>query len=116
MPSVATDLQDIEAPPRTASEAIIRVEHFCAAYDGKTVLKDITFDVRRGEVLVIAGGSGSGKSTLLKHMIGLYVPAGGRILIEGGDVATAPPRERERLLRLVGVSLQGGALFGPLAV
>src|SRR4051794_8476829 len=116
MPSVATDLQDIEAPPQTASEAIIRVEHFCAAYDGKTVLDDVSFDVRRGEVLVIAGGSGSGKSTLLKHMIGLYAPASGRILIEAGDLATAPPRERERLLQLFGVSFQGGALFGSMTV
>jgi phospholipid/cholesterol/gamma-HCH transport system ATP-binding protein len=104
------------ASPQGASDAIIRVEHFTAAYDGKTVLKDVTFDVRRGEVLVIAGGSGSGKSTLLKHMIGLYQPAGGRILIEGGDLATAPPQERERLLRLFGVSFQGGALFGSMTV
>ena len=102
--------------PRIASDAIIRVERVTAAYDGKTVLKDVTFDVRRGEVLVIAGGSGSGKSTLLKHMIGLYQPSGGRILIEGGDLAIAPPGERERLLRLFGVSFQGGALFGSMTV
>src|SRR3954453_11761442 len=104
------------APQVAAAEAIIRVENFAAAYEGKTVLTDITFDVRRGEVLVIAGGSGSGKSTLLKHMIGLYQPSGGRILIEGGDLASAAPGERERLLRLFGVSFQGGALFGSMTV
>jgi phospholipid/cholesterol/gamma-HCH transport system ATP-binding protein len=49
-------------------------------------------------------------------MIGLYQPTGGRILIEGGDLAFAPPRERERLLRLFGVSFQGGALFGSMTV
>jgi phospholipid/cholesterol/gamma-HCH transport system ATP-binding protein len=103
-------------PLSAARDAIIRVEKFSAAYDGKTVLKDITFDVRRGEVLVIAGGSGSGKSTMLKHMIGLYRPAGGRIFIEGGDLAIAPPGQRERLLRLFGVSFQGGALFGSMTV
>jgi phospholipid/cholesterol/gamma-HCH transport system ATP-binding protein len=107
---------DQASPPRIASDAVIRVERFSAAYDGKTVLKDVSFDVRRGEVLVIAGGSGSGKSTLLKHMIGLYRPSGGRILIDGGNLATAPPRERERLLRLFGVSFQGGALFGSMTV
>lgn len=104
------------SPPRIASDAIIRVERVTAAYDGRAVLKDVTFDVRRGEVLVIAGGSGSGKSTLLKHMIGLYQPSGGQILIEGGDLAAAPPGERERLLRLFGVSFQGGALFGSMTV
>ncbi len=108
--------KDQASPPRIASDAVIRVERFSAAYDGKTVLKDVSFEVRRGEVLVIAGGSGSGKSTLLKHMIGLYRPSGGRILIDGGNLATAPPRERERLLRLFGVSFQGGALFGSMTV
>ena len=119
MQSTAPNLvhhDDDASPPRIASDAVIRVERFSAAYDGKTVLKDVSFDVRRGEVLVIAGGSGSGKSTLLKHMIGLYRPSGGRILIDGGDLATAPPRERERLLRLFGVSFQGGALFGSMTV
>src|SRR5258706_2132325 len=108
--------KDQASPPRIASDAVIRVERFSAAYDGKTVLTDVSFDVRRGEVLVIAGGSGSGKSTLLKHMIGLYRPSSGRILIDGGNLATAPPRERERLLRLFGVSFQGGALFGSMTV
>jgi phospholipid/cholesterol/gamma-HCH transport system ATP-binding protein len=107
---------DLEAKPRDFGDPIIRVERFSAAYDGKTILKDISFEIRRGEVLVIAGGSGSGKSTLLKHMIGLYQPAGGRILLENHDLAAAPPRQRERLLRLFGVSFQGGALFGSMTV
>jgi phospholipid/cholesterol/gamma-HCH transport system ATP-binding protein len=101
---------------RLADDAIIRVENFTAAYDGKAVLNDVTFEVRRGEVLVIAGGSGSGKSTMLKHMIGLYRPAAGRILIEDSDLATVTPRKRQRLLRLFGVSFQGGALFGSMTV
>ncbi len=107
---------DLAAKPRDFGDPIIRVERFSAAYDGKTILRDISFEIRRGEVLVIAGGSGSGKSTLLKHMIGLYQPAGGRILLEDHDLAAAPPRERERLLRLFGVSFQGGALFGSMTV
>jgi len=118
MPVAASNLvqPDREAAPPIAFDAVIRVEGFTAAYDGKTVLNDVDFDVRRGEVLVIAGGSGSGKSTLLKHMIGLSRPVAGRILIEGGDLATASPHERERLLRLFGVSFQGGALFGSMTV
>jgi phospholipid/cholesterol/gamma-HCH transport system ATP-binding protein len=112
---------DRDAAPRTSSatpaaEPIIRVLDFGAAYDGKIVLKNVSFDVGRGEVLVIAGSSGSGKSTLLKHMIGLYRPASGRILIESGDLAAAAPHERERLLHLFGVAFQGGALFGAMTV
>jgi phospholipid/cholesterol/gamma-HCH transport system ATP-binding protein len=119
MRAPAADLvpHDPDAAPRVAADdVVIRVEHVTAAYDGKAILTDISFDVRRGEVLVIAGGSGSGKSTLLKHLIGLHRPAGGRILIGGGDLAAAPPHERERILRLFGVSFQGGALFGSMTV
>ena len=102
--------------PDGSGEPIIRVENFRATYGGKLVLKDITFDVKRGEVLVIAGGSGSGKSTLLKHMIGLYKPAGGRILIDGDDIAAADGPRLALLMRKFGVAYQGGALFGSMTV
>ena len=68
-------------------EAIIRVENFTAAYNGQVVLEDVNFEVFTGEIFFILGSSGSGKSTLLKHMIGLYPPHKGRILIEGKDIA-----------------------------
>ena len=98
------------------SKAIIRVEEFRAAYQGRTVLENVNFEVRAGEVLVIAGGSGCGKSTMMKHMIGLYVPAGGRILIDGDDIHAASGEDRDRILRKFGVAYQGGALFGGLTV
>jgi phospholipid/cholesterol/gamma-HCH transport system ATP-binding protein len=99
-----------------AEDAIIRVENFTAAYDGKTVIDDITFEVNRGEVFVILGGSGCGKSTLLKHMIGLYPPAKGRILIEGKDIATSAGEERLEILKRIGVMYQMGALFGSMSL
>jgi phospholipid/cholesterol/gamma-HCH transport system ATP-binding protein len=99
-----------------AEDAIIRVENFTAAYDGKTVIDDITFEVNRGEVFVILGGSGCGKSTLLKHMIGLYPPAKGRILIEGKDIAAASGPERLEILKRIGVMYQMGALFGSMTL
>jgi phospholipid/cholesterol/gamma-HCH transport system ATP-binding protein len=96
--------------------AIIRVEDFTAAYGEKVVVDSISFEVRRGEILVILGGSGSGKSTVLKHMIGLYRPAGGRILIEGRDIGSATGRERLEIVRRIGVSYQSGALFGSMTL
>lgn len=99
-----------------AEDPIIRVENFTAAYDGKTVIDDISFEVNRGEVFVILGGSGCGKSTLLKHMIGLYPPAKGRIFIEGKDIAAASGPERLEILKRIGVMYQMGALFGSMTL
>ena len=96
--------------------AIIRVENFTAAYDGQVVLEHINFEVYAGEVFAILGGSGCGKSTLLKHMIGLYKPAAGRILIDGEDVAAAQGEARRQILRKFGVMYQSGALFGSMTL
>jgi phospholipid/cholesterol/gamma-HCH transport system ATP-binding protein len=80
------------------------------------ILDHVSFEVYPGEVLVILGGSGSGKSTLLKHMIGLYKPASGRVLIEGKDIVAAGGQERREILREFGVTYQSGALFGSMTV
>lgn len=97
-------------------QAIIRVQNFRAAYDGQVVLDRINFEVYEGEVFAILGGSGCGKSTLLKHMIGLYKPAAGRILIDGEDIAAAYGEARLKILRKFGVLYQSGALFGSMTL
>ena len=99
-----------------AGEAIIHVKDLTAAYDGDVILRDINFEVFVGEVFVILGGSGSGKSTLLKHMIGLYKPASGKILIDGHDIVSADDRQRKEILRKFGVMYQSGALFGSMTL
>jgi phospholipid/cholesterol/gamma-HCH transport system ATP-binding protein len=95
---------------------LLQVESLTAGYDGKVLLRDVAFDVRRGEVFVILGGSGSGKSTLLKHMIGLHPPLRGRVLFEGRDLVAAQGDERLAILRRFGVMYQQGALFGSMTL
>jgi phospholipid/cholesterol/gamma-HCH transport system ATP-binding protein len=97
-------------------EPILRVEGLTAGYDGKVLLRDVSFEVRRGEIFVILGGSGSGKSTLLKHLIGLYAPVRGRVLFEGQDLVAAQGAERLAILRRFGVMYQQGALFGSMTL
>src|SRR6185436_115671 len=97
-------------------ETIIHVENFKAAYNGQVILDHINFEVYAGEVFAILGGSGSGKSTLLKHMIGLYKPAAGRILIDSEDIAAASGAARLKILRKFGVMYQSGALFGSMTL
>ena len=102
--------------PGEKSQSIIRVENFTAAYEGQVVLANLNFEVYAGEVFAILGGSGSGKSTLLKHMIGLYKPASGRILIDGEDIAAVTGATRLKLLKKFGVMYQSGALFGSMTL
>ena len=99
-----------------AGDSIIHVEDLTAAYGGTVILRQINFTVYAGEVFVILGGSGCGKSTLLKHMIGLYKPTQGRILIDGADVVAADRQERMDILRKFGVMYQSGALFGSMTL
>lgn len=105
-----------ESSTTSQAKPIIQVENFRAAYGGKTVVENLTFDILAGEKFVIAGGSGCGKSTVLKHMIGLYEPAAGRILIDGEDLVSASREDRQRILRKFGVAFQSGALFGNMTV
>ncbi|WP_284272500.1 ABC transporter ATP-binding protein, partial [Bradyrhizobium iriomotense] len=85
----------------TALPALVSLRSVCRTYrtDGVavTAVRDVSFDIRRGESLAIMGPSGSGKSTLM-NMIGLLDrPSEGAILLEGGDVADLPDDRRSEL-------------------
>jgi phospholipid/cholesterol/gamma-HCH transport system ATP-binding protein len=97
-------------------DVIIEVKNFTAKYGDNVIIDDISFEVYKGEIFVILGGSGCGKSTLLKHMIGLYKPAGGNIMIKGEDITQAEGRDRIDILKEIGVAYQLGALFGSMTV
>jgi phospholipid/cholesterol/gamma-HCH transport system ATP-binding protein len=94
--------------------SLIQVRDLTVGYGDRLVLERINFEVLRGEVFAILGASGSGKSTLLKHLIGLYQPIKGDVLISGASLVQAEGDERLRILRRFGVLYQGGALFGSL--
>ena len=97
-------------------ETMINVKGLTAGYNGNLVFDAISFDVKKGEVFVILGGSGCGKSTLLKHMIGLYPPISGEILIDERDMVKAEGNQRLEILNLIGVMYQSGALFGSMTL
>ncbi len=98
------------------SDPIIQARDLTIGYGDTVVLRDVTFDVRRGEIFVILGGSGCGKSTLLKHLIGLYPPMSGEVLIEGENLVAARGAQRRSILKRIGVSYQSGALFGSMTI
>lgn len=95
---------------------IIEVTDLVRAFGDRTVLCDISFNVHRGETLVIMGVSGCGKSTLLRHMIGSMKPTSGSVKIFGEDIATMKEHEIGRVRTRFGMLFQSGALLASLTV
>lgn len=91
---------------------LIQAENLAQRFGQRTIFKNVTFDIDKGEIFVILGGSGCGKSTLMRQMIGLLPPTEGRVLVLGHDMAQ-PDTET---LRQIGVMFQGGALFGSMTL
>jgi len=95
---------------------IIQVLDLVRRFGDRTVINDISFNVHRGETLVIMGGSGCGKSTLLRHMIGSMKPTSGSVKIFGEEVTTMNEREIGHVRRRFGMLFQSGALLASLTV
>jgi len=98
------------------SQAMISLRDVRVSYGEVEILHGITFDVKRGETLVILGGSGSGKSTLLRTLVGLEKASSGEIWIKGKNIASIADSEMDEIRKKIGMSFQGGALFGSMTV
>ncbi len=70
-------------------EPVISVDALTIGWGAHVLMRDLAFEVPRGEVFAILGGSGCGKSTLLRHLIGLEVPMAGTIDVLGRDPVLA---------------------------
>jgi len=101
-----------QAPPGAA----VAVRNLRVNYGAREILHGINFEVPAGETLVIMGGSGSGKSTLLRTLVGLEKPSGGEIWMRGKNFAAMSEEDRDELRKKMGMSFQGGALFGSMTV
>lgn len=62
---------------------IVDVSHFRMTFGNKTVIKDLSFEVKKGEIFGFLGSNGSGKTTTLRALLGFYEPTGGELLIDG---------------------------------
>ena len=98
------------------TEKMISLRDLRVSYGEREILHGISFDVIRGETMVILGGSGSGKSTLLRTLVGLEKPTSGEIWLKGKNIAAISNEEMDEIRRKIGMSFQGSALFGSLTV
>jgi phospholipid/cholesterol/gamma-HCH transport system ATP-binding protein len=97
-------------------QVMISLRDLRVSYGEVEILHGITFEVKHGETLVILGGSGSGKSTLLRTLVGLEKPSSGEIWIKGKNLAAISDLEMDEIRKKIGMSFQGGALFGSMSV
>lgn len=98
------------------SDVMLSLRDVRVSYGEVEILHGISFDVKRGETLVILGGSGSGKSTLLRTLVGLEKASSGEIWIKGKNIAAISDSEMDEIRKKIGMSFQGGALFGSMTV
>ncbi len=98
------------------SDEIFKIENLTMAYGDYTVMRDLNFSIKKGEIFFIMGGSGCGKSTLLRHMIGLLKPAKGTIYFRGENFSDADEKRKIEMLRQFGVLYQGGALWSSMTL
>jgi phospholipid/cholesterol/gamma-HCH transport system ATP-binding protein len=99
-----------------AEQSYIEFVHVYKAFDEQPVLEDVSFDVRRGEMVVVLGRSGVGKSVTLKHILGFLEPDSGEVYVAGRDVTRMSEPERMEVRRRVTMVFQSGALFDSLTV
>ena len=100
----------------TDTTAAISVKNLRVSYGEREILHGISFEVLKGETMVILGGSGSGKSTLLRTLVGLQKPTSGEVWIQGVDTTHISEREMDKIRMRMGMSFQQGALFGSMTV
>ena len=95
---------------------VLQVRKLSVQVEGRLILRDIDFEVRQGEVLVVLGTSGSGKSTLLRHLIGLQRPLAGEVLLHGHNLHDGDESALAALRRGFGVMFQAGALWSSMTL
>ncbi len=94
----------------------IRFEEVSKSFGPKTILKDVSFEIAKGEIIFILGKSGMGKSVTLKHIVGILKPDKGRVLVDGQDVGLIDANALAEVRRKCGMVFQHPALLDSLTV
>ena len=80
-----------------SEEYVLQLQHIRKEYPGVVALKDVTLELKKGEILALIGENGAGKSTLMKILSGAYQRDSGQIFIDGREVKITNPKESKDL-------------------
>ncbi|MDR0329049.1 MAG: ATP-binding cassette domain-containing protein, partial [Planctomycetaceae bacterium] len=97
-------------------ESILNAENVSVRFANQWVLRDISFSIRRGEMLAVIGESGCGKTVLLKTLIGLHRPTSGKILFDGIEFNNLSYFDLAKIRTRWGYVFQQAALFDSLTI
>ena len=95
---------------------IIEIFNLSKNFDNKNILKKINLKITKGESIVIIGKSGSGKSLFMKCVLGILKPSQGEILIKNKNFFSIKRDEQDLILKSIGVTFQGNALFDSMRI
>ncbi len=98
------------------TDAVVVFDQVSLAFDDKVILREVSFELRPGQLKVILGASGAGKSTILRLILGLLKPDGGQIFVNGNRVDELPESELMSVRSELGMVFQEGALFDSFTV
>jgi len=87
---------NIHVQERSSSDVLLKMTHIEKSFSGVRVLDDVSFDLRKGEVHVLAGENGAGKTTLIKIISGVHTDFKGKILLKGHPVRFHSPSHASR--------------------
>ena len=105
-----------DRPSVGPDDPIIVFEHVSLAFDDTVVLRDVSFELRRGHTKIILGASGAGKSISLKLILGLLKADGGKVWVNGQLVNDYTEEQMMKVRADIGMVFQEGALFDSLTV
>jgi len=95
---------------------VIEVRNLDLEYEDYSVIRNLNFNVNKGDIFIVMGGSGCGKSTLLKVLIGLKKPDKGEVIFSGENFWASDETKQQEIMRRFGVLYQGGALWSSFSL
>ncbi|TAM78741.1 MAG: ATP-binding cassette domain-containing protein [Acidobacteria bacterium] len=116
MPSLFVALNNVSLAHSMNLPPAIDFQNVWLFFDEKPALSNVSFNVARGETLILMGATGSGKSVILKLALGLLKADEGQVIVEGRDLGPVHEKGMRDIRQRMGIVFQEGALFDSLSV